>query len=114
MKQAFSIIILALILGLICLPHMALANGNGDQTIKAMIEKRLTDKELAKNNEIQVLVENKTVTLTGIVSNLKQKSDVEKEVHKAAKDYVVVDNLQIKQLNLSDNELFKKVVKRLQ
>ena len=118
MKSKISIVLIVLAFGLslAAIPSeiWAQANNNHNQKIERSVEKRLQDQQLTKGNEIAIAVEGKTVVLTGTVSDIHQMNEVEKQTGKAARGYIIVNNLAVTQANLTDQQLRDNVEKQIQ
>jgi osmotically-inducible protein OsmY len=84
-----------------------------DQMMKTFVEYRLIESKLLVNDNITVTVENGVITLNGTVSNLRNKQKAEKEIHKVAENYRIVNNLGIPKSNLSDADFTKMVTERI-
>ncbi len=106
----------ALLIGLVFLtfPNLIRAQNGHEQRIEKSISKRLNNHNLQKNGDIHVAIDGKNVVLSGIVSNIHQMNETEKQAGKAAKGYIIVNNLQVTQSSLTDQQLRDQVEKQLQ
>lgn len=73
--------------------------------LKAVIERALARPGLLNDNNIQVTVAPGTVTLTGTVTTLADRLMAEKEAHKIAGGYAVIDNINVNAPALPDKKI---------
>ena len=117
MKLSTFVVSIALAMSLLLAgPGMAMAQSGKDtnQAIKTVIMDRLQKHKLLKGNDITVSVHDTVVTIDGTVGTLHQKRQVEHEAKEVAGTYGVVDNIAVKPIKKSDQDLYAAVVKQLQ
>jgi osmotically-inducible protein OsmY len=85
-----------------------------DKAIETVVKNKLTKDGLLQNDNIQILVANHTITLSGTVPSLADKARAGRDVHKVEERYKVVNNLTVQTPNLSNKELAAAVVDRIQ
>jgi osmotically-inducible protein OsmY len=84
-----------------------------DTMIKTFVEYRLIQKGLLTNDNIQVAVAEKTITLTGAVPTLDAKRNTGIEAQKVEETYNIQNNLTIKAVSISDSTIAENVRKRI-
>jgi osmotically-inducible protein OsmY len=92
---------------------MAASDKQTDRAIRAVLEKRLQSHDILKNKNIQVSVANDTITLSGIVPTIADKMKAEEDAKRIGEDYTIVNNISIRQLNLTADQLLNKVVDKI-
>lgn len=84
----------------------------GDPTVDAQttagIQSRLEHAKVLKHGDVQVTYANGVATLTGTVDNLGSKLDAEKAARKTHGVTSVVDNIQVRANNVTENEILEK------
>ncbi len=85
----------------------------GEATPQAMIEHHLAQKGLLTNNNIQVSVTGKVVTLKGEVSTINARKRAEREVKNVEETYAVVNELKVKFSTVPDSMLAETVQDRI-
>jgi len=84
-----------------------------DATIKSIIENRLAKHGLLKGNTIEVMVQNGSVTLSGTVGCLSNKKQAEEAVKGIDDVTTVLNNLVIKKVNRTDQQIANEVAKKI-
>jgi hyperosmotically inducible protein len=109
MKRIRGIAVLALLLivGLTLAPSQALGRAKdvSDTTIKSIVDHRLNDKGLQRNNNIQVVVDDQIVELNGTVRSLAEKRRAESIARGAAGVAKVENNLIVAANRESEQEI---------
>jgi hyperosmotically inducible protein len=113
-----TLIVSALIIGLaivIIMPAMvgAASDKRTDQAIQTLLEKRLKDHGVLKNNNLQVSVANDSIVIAGTVPTIADKMKAEKDAQKVEEHYTIVDKLTLQPLTLTDQQLLDKVVDKI-
>ena len=85
-------------------------NYNSNKTTKIVVEYRLVKDGLISKNNINVKVENNTITLSGTINSLSQKKKAEKDARDVNENYKIVNNLKIKKSKLTSTDVVKKVL----
>jgi len=80
---------------------------------KSMIEHHLMQKGLLSNNNIQISITDKVVTLTGEVLTINDRKRSEREVKNMEETYSVVNNLKVKYSGVPDSVLVKTIQNRI-
>jgi osmotically-inducible protein OsmY len=118
MKNRKTMAFIALILGLVLFSYpnaiRAQNNNNQGQKTERSVEKRLQDHNLLKNGRIKIAAEGKTVILSGSVSDIHQKLEIEEQAGRAAKGYIIVNNLEVTPAKLTDQQLRDRVEQQIQ
>jgi len=84
-----------------------------EATPQAMIEHQLAQKGLLADNNIQVSVAGKVVTLKGEVSTINARKRAEREVKDVESNYTVINELKVKFSSVADSVLAKTVQDRI-
>ncbi len=87
--------------------------GGQNQTVTNSVLERLGDHKLLRHNDVDVYTEGRDVVLTGTVSNIRERNEIESQAAKGAKGYNIVDRLQIKPSSLTDSQLRARVLDKL-
>jgi hyperosmotically inducible periplasmic protein len=82
-------------------------------TVQTKIEHNFAKHDLLKNNDIHAVLYGHIVTLQGTVGTLAEKNQAEHEVSKAAKGYLIQNNLTVRNSDLTDSQLAGRVTNRL-
>lgn len=82
--------------------------------LKIFIQYRLIQKKLLTNDNINVDVTDNQIILSGTVPTLYDKKEAEDEAQSVDENYVVVNNLKTKNLNIADSVLTKTVLDKIQ
>jgi osmotically-inducible protein OsmY len=85
-----------------------------DDMVKTFVEYRLIKNKLLVNDNIQVAVANKVVTLTGVVPSLDGKKCAGAEAQKVEESYTIVNNLTVQESSLAESKIAENVMKRIQ
>lgn len=111
-----ALLVPAICLVMIALPGTAVSQGNENtnQALKTVIMNRLQKHGLLKDNDIRVFVADTSITLDGTVATLHQKGQVEHDAGEVAGGYLLIDNLGVKPVNITDKDLMAKVTRQLQ
>jgi osmotically-inducible protein OsmY len=67
-----------------------------------------------KTGQIRVVAEEKTIVLSGSVSDIHQMMAIEQQAGKAAKGYIIVNNLEVTPVKLTDQQLRDRVEHQIQ
>jgi len=78
---------------------------NSDAAVKDRVESKFKEQGLLLGNDIQVTVENKTITLSGTARTLFQKEDAGRAAHSAAKGYKVVNNIALAAVDVTPQQI---------
>jgi osmotically-inducible protein OsmY len=115
-KKLITLIAFILNLVLLSIPNAIWAQNNNErgQKIEKSIEKRLQDHNLLNDNHITVATDGKTVLLSGSVPDIHQMLQIEEQAGKAAKGYIIVNNLEVAPTTLTDQQLRDRVEQQLQ
>lgn len=116
MKTAILAIILSLMVSLFFGgSEIAIAQsaGSTEQAIRTVILDRLQKHGLLKDDNITVTVGDSIVTLSGTVTTLQQKRRAEDDAANVANAFNLVDNLSVRPVMISDQDLYEEVVKQL-
>jgi len=84
-----------------------------ETTPQTMIEQHLIQKGLLSNNNIQVSVAGKTVTLKGVMATINAVKNAEKEVKNVAENYTIANELEVKFSAVPDSVLARTVQDRI-
>lgn len=76
-----------------------------DKAVQTVILKRLTDDGILTNNNVQVMVNDSTITLTGTVNTLRDKNKAARTAHEVDKSYVVQNNLTVTPTKMTNQQL---------
>jgi hyperosmotically inducible protein len=112
------LVISALIFGLaivLIMPAMVRAETDKgtNQAIQTLLEKRLKDHGVLKNNNLQVSVANDSIVIAGTVPTIADKMKAEKDAQKVEEHYTIVDKLTLQPLTMTDQQLLDKVVEKI-
>ncbi|MCL5030491.1 MAG: BON domain-containing protein [Bacteroidetes bacterium] len=112
---AKGILYFALIIGFIISPAFAQSgvNKNSDKTVKILVEYKLVKDNQLDNENINVIVKNKTVTLTGNVQSISERNEAGKDAASACHDYTIANNLKISDSNIPSEKIVKNVLERI-
>lgn len=83
---------------------------NPDAAVKDRVEGKFKEQGLLLGNDIQVTVENKTVTLSGTARTLLQKEDAGRAARSAAKGYKIVNDIALAAVDLSPQQMAEGVM----
>jgi osmotically-inducible protein OsmY len=92
---------------------MALAGGQANdspEAVKNRVVEKFKQSGLLVGNDIQVAVENKTITLTGTVRNLALKEQAGREALSVAKGFNLVNNITLAAVGLSTQQIAEAVM----
>jgi osmotically-inducible protein OsmY len=78
---------------------------NPDAAVKDRVEGKFKEQGLLLGNDIQVSVENKTVTLSGTARTLLQKEDAGRAARSAAKGYKIVNDIVLAAVDLTPQQI---------
>jgi osmotically-inducible protein OsmY len=78
---------------------------NEDASVKSRLEAKFMREGLLIGNDIQVIVENKTVRLTGTVRTLAQKEQAGRDARLVGKGYEIENNLALAEAGLSPQQI---------
>ena len=101
------IIAMVLLATMVIMPSVARADKQTDKAVQTVIEKRLEDHGI-KN--VNVTVNDGAITLTGEVATIAEKMKAEKDARKVGEKYGIANNITVKPVKMSDQELLDKVV----
>ncbi len=92
-----GLLLAAISLSLVMVPERAAAQDEpvAHKELRAVIERALTEQGVLKDNNVQVTVAPGTVTLSGTVITIADKIMAEKETHKIAGGFMVIDNISV-------------------
>jgi osmotically-inducible protein OsmY len=111
--MATAIIISMMLVAIVPVTAMAQSDKKTDQAIQTLLEKRLDEHGLMKNNDVTVTVKDGTIILSGTVATIADKMKVEKDAKKVGENYTIEDNLTLKTQNMTDQQLLDKVVEKV-
>ena len=94
-------------------PVRAKTDKRTDQAIQTLLENRLKDHGILKNNNLQVSVADDSIVVTGMVTTIADKMKVEKDAQKIAENYTIIDRLTLQPLKLTDQQLLDQVVGKI-
>jgi osmotically-inducible protein OsmY len=83
---------------------------SAESAVKSRIEQKFQKDGLLVGNDIQVVVENQTVVLSGTVQTLAQKDQAEKDARGEAKGYRVANNLTLAKSNLTPQLIAEAII----
>lgn len=115
MKTVMGILSIALILGTFAIPtaareeHVPLS----DSMIKTLVDHRLIERGLQRDDNVQVSVEDQVVVLEGSVRSLAEKKRAEREANRVMDVLRVENNLTIEATNRSDQEIAEGVARAI-
>ncbi len=89
------------------------SKANVDQAVKTLIENYIAEKGLSQENQIDVAVANKTITLTGTVATLDASNMVENYARSIAESYTIDNQLKLAAANVANAKLAEAVQKKL-
>ncbi len=78
---------------------------NQDAAVKDRVEGKFKEQGLLLGNDLQVTVENKTVTLSGTARTLFQKEDAGRAARSAAKGYKIVNDIALAAVDLTPQQI---------
>lgn len=94
-------------------PVRAKSDKRTDQAIQTLLENRLKDHDILKNNNLQVSVANDSIIIAGMVPTIAAKMKAEKDARKIADNYTIIDRLTLQPLKLTDQQLLDQVVDKI-
>lgn len=86
---------------------------DADGAVQTVIENRLAKHDLLTGNDIKIDVGDSAITLRGNVATLYQRQQVEHEALSVGENYRMLDSLTVKPVKISNEELKKNIVKRI-
>jgi osmotically-inducible protein OsmY len=113
MRRTKSKILVAYFAALTLAGGMALAAGQANdspEAVKNRVVEKFKQSGLLVGNDIQVAVENKTITLTGTVRNLALKEQAGREALSVAKGFKLANNIALAETGLSIQQIAEAVM----
>lgn len=110
--RAMGIVSLVAGLALLGRANLAIAGQekNLDSSVKNVVEHKLQKHKILVGSNIQVIVENMTITLTGTVQTLAQKDQAAKDAHSVGEGYQIINNLTLADANLTPQQIAESVM----
>lgn len=96
------------------LPARAEDKKKSDSTVRIFVEYKLAKDGILTKDNINVSVANRTITLTGSVPTLHDRTEAAKEAHDVCDDYQVVNDLSVTAPQVPDKALAAAVLKRVE
>ncbi len=106
--------IIALAITSMPVPARAEDKKKSDSTVRIFVEYKLAKKGILTNDNINVSVANRAITLTGSVPTLHDRTEAVKEAHNVCDDYKVVNNLSVSAPIRPDSVLAAAVLKQVE
>jgi osmotically-inducible protein OsmY len=110
LRGSTLIVAMILLATIAIMPSIARADKQTDKAMQTVIEKRLEDHGI-KN--VKVMVNDGGITLTGEVATIAEKMKAEKDAKKIGDKYGITNDIKIKPMKMSDQELLDKVVEMI-
>ncbi len=110
-----NIIYFFLISGFIFTPLYAqsLSTKSKSKNIKIFIEYKLAKDKLLDNNNIEINISDKTVTLSGSVQSISERNEALKDAKNEAQGYNISNELKITETKITSEEIVKNVLDRI-
>ena len=106
------------ILIIISIPVLLYAQENKPEisksNLKIFVQYRLAKSNLLKNDNIDVVINDNKITLSGTVPTLFDKEEAGREAHSVDENYVIVNNIGVESKAVDDSTLAKEVMNKIQ
>jgi osmotically-inducible protein OsmY len=109
----FHSLLAAIIIAMSVFANPPQQDKNIDQAIKMVIEHQLHTKGLLKEQKINVEVNNNIVFLTGNVTTIEAKKEIEGIAKNVAVNYQIDNKLKLQETNLTDQKIAEAVTKKI-
>jgi osmotically-inducible protein OsmY len=88
--------------------------GNSNNNLKIFVQYKLAKADLLNNNNINVEISGNKIILSGKVPTIFDKEEAEREAHSVDENYVIVNNILVKNKAVNDSTLTKEVMDKIQ
>jgi hyperosmotically inducible protein len=121
MKTVFELIIryfLLLVIGVVISASFSYAQDSEQQmsksNLKIFVEYKLVKEHLLTNDNINVEVIGNRIILSGTVPTIYDKHQAEEEAHSVDENYIIVNNLNVQNLDVTDSALTSIILDKIQ